>query len=182
VFELFKPLARRDWISWGGELLFGDLREEVAKEEAEEEVRRAREVEDGIREAAAATKAARIEEQWAALAKSRSLVLVQFRAKVLSKEDLQRRNAEFAEEARAIEREEAEEGVEDEDLPMVHLGKWKAVALEAEEEEVDELAEEGAVLKRAKTSSDELLDVEGPVSNRFCSRSLILLTVSFVVR
>ena len=62
VFELFKPLACRDWILWGGELLFGDLREEVAKEEAKEEVRRAQEVEDGIQEAAAAAKAARLEE------------------------------------------------------------------------------------------------------------------------
>ena len=40
VFEMFKLLAHQEWIVWGGDLLFTELREQVAKEEAEEEVRR----------------------------------------------------------------------------------------------------------------------------------------------
>ena len=47
----------------GGDLLFGELREEVAKEQAEEEARRAQEVEAGVREAAVAAKAAQLEDQ-----------------------------------------------------------------------------------------------------------------------
>jgi hypothetical protein len=172
VFEAFKPLARREWLAWGGELLFGDLREEVAKEEAEEEARRAREVEDGIQEAAAAAKAARIEDRRAALVVTRNSALAEFRAKSLSKEELKKRNAELEAEARDIERDEAGEEVEDDEeepeLPTVRLGKRKAVVLDVdeEEEEEDELEADETKAKRAKMSGSDLLDVEGPVSGR----------------
>ena len=63
VFEIFKLLACRPWITWGSDLLFTELREEVAREEAKEEALRAQEVEEGVREAAAAAKAARIEDR-----------------------------------------------------------------------------------------------------------------------
>ena len=65
VFDLFKPLAHREWLEWGGDLLL------VAKEQAEEEARRAREVEEGVREAAAAAQAARLDDRRAALVKSK---------------------------------------------------------------------------------------------------------------
>ena len=41
VFENFKPLARREWLAWGGDLLFAELSEEVAREQVEEEARQA---------------------------------------------------------------------------------------------------------------------------------------------
>ena len=109
-------------------------------------------MEENVQEAAVAAKAVQLEDQWAALAKARNLVLVQFHAKVLSKEDLQRHNAEFAAEASAIEWEEAgedEDGVEVEveDLPVVKLGKRKAVVLEGDEEEVDKLEADETVPK-----------------------------------
>ena len=37
VFELFKLLASREWLSWGSDLLFPDLYEEVEREQKEEE-------------------------------------------------------------------------------------------------------------------------------------------------
>jgi hypothetical protein len=36
AFVLFAPLARQDWLSWGGELLFSDMKEQVEREEQEE--------------------------------------------------------------------------------------------------------------------------------------------------
>ena len=97
-------------------------------------------------------------------------MLVRFCAKVLSKEDLQRHNADFAVEASAIEREEAGEDDKDEHwegLPEVRLGKRRAMSLEADEDDINELVEDVALAKQAKTSSDKLLDVQGPVSVRF---------------
>ena len=95
---------------------------------------------------------------------------MQFRAKVLSKEDLHRRNAEFAEEAHTIKQEEAGDEDKDEhqeELPVVSVRKWKAVALELEEEEeADEM-----VAKQAKTSGSDLLDVKGLVSTQIRIRS-----------
>jgi hypothetical protein len=35
AFALFAPLAHRDWLLWGGELLFLDLKEQVEQEEQE---------------------------------------------------------------------------------------------------------------------------------------------------
>jgi len=65
---------------------------------------------------------------------------------------------------------------------VVRVGKRKAVALELEEEDVDELAEDGVDVKWVKTLSDEQLNVEGPVSLLFCSKYLFLLTDLFIVR
>ena len=48
VFEVFKLLAHQEWIVWGSDLLFTDLHEEVAREEAEEEARRGQEVEERV--------------------------------------------------------------------------------------------------------------------------------------
>ena len=77
---------------------------------------------------------------------------------------MQKWNTELAAEVKAIEKDKAREGKDEEDheLPMVRLGKQKAVALKIGEEEVDELAEDKMDSKQAKMSSDELLDVEGP--------------------
>ena len=142
----------------------------MAREWAEEEARRAREVEDNVRKAAAAAKAAQLEDRWAALVDTWNSVLAEFRVKTLSKEELKKQNAELEAEARDIERDEAGEEIEDEEeheLPTVRLGKRKAVALEAdeEEEEEDELEANETVAKRAKMLGSDLLDVKGPVSN-----------------
>jgi hypothetical protein len=40
VFGLFALMARREWLSWGGDLLFLDLQDEIEHEEEEAEVRR----------------------------------------------------------------------------------------------------------------------------------------------
>ena len=172
VSEVFKPLARREWIAWGRALLFGELREELARQQAEDEARRALEVEERVHEAAAAAKAAGLIDRRATLADARNSVLAQFRAKTLSKDELQKRNAELAAEANAIEKDEVgeepdEDTKEHQELPTVRLRKRKAVALEISDEEEDELAEDRTDTKRAKTLSNELLDVEGPVSLRF---------------
>jgi hypothetical protein len=40
VFGLFALMARHEWLSWGGELLFPDLQDEVEQEEQEAEAKR----------------------------------------------------------------------------------------------------------------------------------------------
>jgi hypothetical protein len=168
-------MARREWLSWGGELLFPDLQDEVEREEQEAEGKRQMEEqeaegarkrieEEKARRATADAKADRIAARKAALGEARRAAMLEFRAKILSREGLQKRNAEFADEASAISRAEAgEEEVEveeierGEDLPVVQVGKRKAGELEEEgEDEVD--------AKRAKFTSTGLLDFEGPVS------------------
>jgi hypothetical protein len=195
AFELFAPLARREWLSWGGELLFSDLAEQVEREEreaaeakarAEAEAAEAKRLEDEerARRDAAAAKAAKLQGRKAALLAARSAALAGFRAKTLSKEDLQLRNAELAAEAKAIEREEVEGEVEKEedeeeeadDLPVVRVAKRKAEIFEDDEEEVDQLEEDGVDAKRAKFASSGLLDFEGAVSFRFSISLLDLLT------
>jgi hypothetical protein len=70
--ELFAPLACREWISWGGKVLFLDLAEELEREEKEaaeakawEEAEwaeaRRREAEEEAKREVAAVKAAKIE-------------------------------------------------------------------------------------------------------------------------
>ena len=169
VFELFKPLARREWLSWGGDLLFSDLYEEVERERKEEEVIRILEEENAIRQAEETAKKTKIEDRKAALGAARNAALLEFRAKTLSKEDLQQRNAELAAEAKAIERDEVGDEVESErqiELPVVKLGKRKAVRMEDDEDGEDELNEQEIEAKRAKYATSGLLDFEGSVSSR----------------
>jgi alpha-mannosidase len=40
VFELYAPMAQRQWLLWGGELLFSDLQEAVEREGWEAEAKR----------------------------------------------------------------------------------------------------------------------------------------------
>jgi hypothetical protein len=37
VIELLGPMAHREWLPWGGEILFSGLREDVDREEREAE-------------------------------------------------------------------------------------------------------------------------------------------------
>jgi hypothetical protein len=166
VLEAFKPLARREWLAWGGDLLFSEMRDEI-------EMERVRKEREEAREAAALVKKAELDARKAALVEARSLVLAEFRAKTISKDDLQRRNRELAAEAKEIEKEEEEvedEEEDEEDGPMVRLGKRKAKALEADEgeDEVDEVDEGTTELeaKRAKFEATGLIEFEGPVSPR----------------
>src|SRR5277367_3993406 len=99
-------MARREWVSWGGELLFTELKEEIDREKKQEE-------EEARRRLAAEAKTERLEARRAALSDARATLLADFRAKKLSKEEVQKRNGELAAEAKAIERDEA--GVEDDE-------------------------------------------------------------------
>jgi hypothetical protein len=167
VIDLFKPLARRDWLAWGGDLLFSEMRDDIERE-------RVRKEREEAREAAAVAKKAELDARKTALVEARSLVLAEFRAKTISKDDLQRRNRELAAEAKDIERNEEEvvdEEEDEEDGPVVRLGKRKAKALEAVEgeDEVDEVDEGTTELeaKRARFEATGLIDFEGPVSPRY---------------
>jgi hypothetical protein len=166
VLEAFKPLARREWLAWGGDLLFSEMRDEIERE-------RVRKEQEEAREAAALAKKAELDARKAALVEARSLVLAEFRAKTISKDDLQRRNRELAAEAMDIEKdeEEVEDEEDEEDGPMVRLGKRKAKVLEADKgkEEVDKLNEGTTELeaKRARFEAMGLINFEGPVSPRY---------------
>jgi hypothetical protein len=164
-----------EWLSWGGELLFSDLAEqaeheerEAAQAEAKAAAAKCLEEEEWARQDAAAAKAAKLEEWKVALIVARSAALADFRAKTLSKDDLQRRNTELAAEAKAIEWEEVEGEVEKEqdkeeeanDLPVLWVVKWKAEVFEEDKEEVDQLEEDGVDAKRAKFASSRLLGGE----------------------
>jgi hypothetical protein len=70
-------------------------------EEAEEAAKRKAEEEES-RRLDADVKVARIEAQRAALGQARRMAMLEFRAKTLTREELQRRNAEFASEALSI--------------------------------------------------------------------------------
>jgi hypothetical protein len=106
AFALFTPLARREWLSWGGDLFFSDMKEEVEREEQEEKEARLweaeeserivkREAEEETKHMATEAKAVRVEAWKVALGEARKSVLADFWAKTLSKEELPRRNVEM---------------------------------------------------------------------------------------
>jgi len=171
VFQLFSPMARREWLVWGGELLFPDLSDQVERERQEEEVRRVREQEEEAKRAKEDAKKAKIEARRGALAEARNALLAAFCAKTVPKEELQRRNAELAAEAEGIMRAEAgeedDEELEDE-LPVARLRKRKALVAEDEEDGEDEVEEVEVAVKRAKFAHGELLEFAGAVSARSC--------------
>jgi hypothetical protein len=199
VFNLFAPMARHEWLPWGGELLFPDLQEAVEREVREVKVKRRMEEEaaeaaqkkaeeEGTRRSAAEAKAAKIEAQRAALGQARREAMLVFRAKALSREELQRRNTEFASEASSISQEEArvEEGVKDnEEMRVTEVANEEGRAEDRNEAAGDD--EEGAELpvieigkrrvtklgedgeeevraKRTRFTTSGLLDFEGPVN------------------
>jgi hypothetical protein len=184
VFGLFVPMARREWLSWGGDLLFSDLQDEIECEEEEAKARRrmveqeAEEVrkqleEEEARQAAAEAKSDRLAARRAALGEARRAAMLEFRAKTLSREGLQKRNAEFTDEASAISR--AEAGEEEVEVKGTGGAVEASVAGQVSKRKVGEVEEEGedAVdMKRAKFASTGLLDFEGPVS-------LIIRLISF---
>jgi hypothetical protein len=167
VVGAYAPLARREWLLWGGELLFPELREEVEKEEREKEEARKREEEEESKRAAARAKAAMLEARKAALGEAQRAIMAEFRAKTLSRDQLQQRNAELAAEAYAIEKEESEkeaDEVEEEfgaDSQVV-AGKCKAAEVEEDDEGEDEVE-----AKRSRDGVNELLKFAGPVSHIF---------------
>jgi hypothetical protein len=186
AFALFAPLARKGWLSWGGELLFSDLKEQVECEEWEEketglqaaeesEQVAKQEVEEEARHVAAEAKAERLKARKVTLGKARKSVLAEFRAKTLSKEDLLRRNAELAAEASTIEKEEAGDGDEVEVVEdTVELGEGSQVAAgkrKADEVEEEDDGEDEVDAKRSRGIVDGLLPFVGAVSVHFCFRS-----------
>jgi hypothetical protein len=156
VLTLYEPMACRGWLEWGGEVLFAKFKAEVEETERKLEELRKREEEERAKEAAAEVRAAGFRERRQALAEARRLVLGEYRAKTVSKEGLQAKNAEFEAEAEAIEREElggangGEVGESD--------GKRKAGEGENGE---------GPVVKRARFDGGEPHQFEGPVSVLF---------------
>jgi hypothetical protein len=125
VFALFVPLARWEWLSWGGELLPPDLKEQVELEEEEKEevkLREAKELEEmETREAeeeakcvAAEAKVARLEAWKVVLGEAQRSVMADFWAETLSRDDLQQRSVELAAKACTIKKEEVGKEKEDE--------------------------------------------------------------------
>jgi NADH dehydrogenase/NADH:ubiquinone oxidoreductase subunit G len=163
VIELFGPMARREWVSWGGEYLFSGLKEDMEEEEREAEAKRLWDAEEEAKRVASEAKEAALEVQRQALAQARESLRSDFRAKRITKEELRARNLDLEEERRIIERENAgSEGVEDDeggmtgvrkerggveigepaedeeggaDLPVTAYGKRKAVDLDEEGED-----------------------------------------------
>jgi hypothetical protein len=122
VFEISVLMARCEWLSWGSKLLFPDLQETVDHELREVEEKRRMEEEateiarkwaeeEETRRSVAAAKVAKIEARRTALGQARREAMLAFRAKTLSRDELQHRNTEFASEASLILR--AEAGIED---------------------------------------------------------------------
>jgi hypothetical protein len=37
VSNLFKPLAQREWLSWGGDLLFSEMQDKIERERVQKE-------------------------------------------------------------------------------------------------------------------------------------------------
>ena len=131
VFTLFAPLMQRKWLLWGGELLFTDLQEQVEREEWEKEAVRVREWEEEMHWAAEEARKTKINVRRAVLAKVWVEVLNGFWAKRISKEELQRRDAEFVAEADVIKRAKAGEDSEgEEELPEIMVAKRKAAEVD----------------------------------------------------
>jgi hypothetical protein len=199
VFELYTPMARPEWLSWGGELLFSDLQEAVERELRELEVKRRLEEEEKeavrkkadeeeTRRLAVEAKAAWIEARRAALGQARQAAMLEFRAKTMSREELQRRNAEFASEASSISREEAgiEAGVyNNEEAETMGVASErgqgdapnngtadddegaKLPVVEIGKRKVEDQGGDGedeVEAKRTRFATSGLLDFEGPVS------------------
>jgi hypothetical protein len=190
AIKVFEPLARREWLEWGGTTLFGEYQAKLEAEKRVEEERRRREEEEVERQRVAEEKAKRLEERREGLRVARAMLTEEFRAKTLSKEALRERNAVLQAEAKAIEEEEREdeggkeneteeheekrdEGNGDEeveDLPVIRTRKRKVAKVVEDdegEEEVDEL-EEGTTegdMKRPRLETTGLLVFKGPVSN-----------------
>jgi hypothetical protein len=180
AYTAFAPLARREWLSWGGDILFFKLKEEVEEEERKAEEDRARSAEEEARRLAEDAKRAEFAVRRAALEETRDLLFADFRAKRVTKEELRKRTAELAVEETMIAREEAgeedeEEKREEEDeeeAPVIRLGKRKTVPFaDEEDDDVDQLGDEQVEPKRARFASNGRRDCEGPVSFVYCSRS-----------
>jgi hypothetical protein len=194
VFNLFVPMAHREWLSWGRDLLFSDLQEEIeqevheaeAKQQMEEEqveIEKRHVEEEERRQVAVTVKAEKkLAAHRAALGKARRAAMLEFHAKTLFWEDLQKQNTELADEASAILKAEARED-EDEarykekegeaNLPVVVVGKQKAGELDMGREGEDEV--EGKLeTKRVKFTNSGLLEFEGPV-RLFLGQSFYLL-------
>jgi hypothetical protein len=60
VINLFKPLARCDWLAWGGDLLFLEMRDDIERERVQKE-------QEEAREAAALAKKAQLDARKAVL-------------------------------------------------------------------------------------------------------------------
>jgi hypothetical protein len=172
AFALFAPLVCREWLLWGGDLFFSDMKEEVEHEEQEKKEARLREAEESERIAkreaeeeakrvAAEAKAARVKAQKVALGEARKSVLADFQAKTLSKEEL-------AAEASAIEKEEADDGDEVKVVEeTMGLGESSQVATgkrKADEVEGDDDGEDEVDAKRSKGDESGLLKFVGSVS------------------
>jgi hypothetical protein len=170
VMEVFEPLARREWLSWGGKLLFGRLQAEVDAEEKQEKKRRQEEEKEAERRRREEEKEAeqrRREEEKAgrlrgrreALVAARRAVLEDFRAKKVSKEELREKNARFTAEALEIEREE-QVGEEEEEKDEAEIAAGTEGKRKASEGEIEGETE----AKRARFQAGGLLEFEGPVS------------------
>jgi hypothetical protein len=143
VFDLFALMACREWLSWGRDLLFSNLQEEIEREACEAEAKGQMEEEqieiekrcieeEERRRVAVAMKAEKLTAHRAALGEACWAAMLEFRAKTLSWEDLQKQNAKLANEASAISKAEAgedkdEAGYEEKEgeanLPVVVVGK-----------------------------------------------------------
>jgi hypothetical protein len=171
VVGAYTPLVRREWLSWGGELLFPELREEVEKEEHEKEEVRKHEEEKESKRAAVNAKAATLEARKAALGEAQQSIMAEFRAKTLSRDELQQRNAELAAEAYAIEKEEECEKEEDEvEEDTVEFGGSSQVVAgkrKADEVEEDDEGEDKVEAKQSRDIVNGLLKFVGPVSRIF---------------
>jgi hypothetical protein len=194
VVELYEPLACRSWLEWGGSIIFIQYQMQVEAEDRRIEAERRQEEEERAREAAVEARAEGFRERRRVLVEARREALGEYRAKTLSKEGLQAKNAQFEAEAEAIDREERgetnegemeneeeekEERLEEEKgreeemdeehdgLPVVRIRKRKAAVVEDDEgeEELDELEDEaGGERKRARHEEGGLLVFKGPVS------------------
>jgi hypothetical protein len=171
--------------------LFSDLKEQVECEEREEkeaglraveesEWMAKREAEEEARCVAAKAKAERLEAQKVVLGEARKSVLAKFRAKTLSKEELQRRNAELAAEVSTIKKEEAGDGDEVEVAEeTVGLGEGSQVAVgkqKVDKVEGDDHGEDEVDAKQSRGIVDGLLQFVGAVSVYFgfCSTWWVL--------
>jgi hypothetical protein len=177
---MFEPLARREWLEWGGILLFSKLQEELDEEVRVAEEAKRREEEEVEQQRVADEKASKLQERREALRLARAQAIGEFRSKTLSKEGLKARNADFEAEANAIEKvergelEEKEVEVNEEEkeelvegLPVIRTRKRKAIVVEDDEgeEERDEIDEEatGGEIKWARLDMVPAFEFEGPV-------------------
>jgi hypothetical protein len=102
----YESFACREWLEWGGSILFGRLMAEAEVQERELEESRKREEVEKERQAVVEARAEGFREGWRVLTEACHLVLAEFRVKTLSKEGLQTKNIEFEAEVEAIEWEE----------------------------------------------------------------------------